>query len=151
VHELGISQGIIERAREAAEQAGAARVGVLYVTITPAADFTRESIEMYFEMLAGEEPMFTGARLEWDEAPVDARCLGCGADFPVAVPEPECPRCGSAQVRIDAQAAMIQLTGLGVDDDVGNEERDGGENDGGGGESGGQSAGPEDTTRAGCS
>lgn len=116
MHELGITQGIIDHAREAARDAGADAVDVLFLTITPAADFTRDSIEMYFEMLAGEDPLFAAARLAWEEAPVSALCLDCGAEFLTEASQPRCPQCASGIVRLDPQAAMIQLTGIGVDD-----------------------------------
>ena len=63
MHELGITQGIIDRAREAAVANGARKVTDLYLTMTPAADFTFDSIEMYFEMLTDEDDLFQGARL----------------------------------------------------------------------------------------
>jgi Zn finger protein HypA/HybF involved in hydrogenase expression len=119
MHELGITQGIIDRAREAAERDGAARVSALYLTITPAADFTRESIEMYFEMLAGEDPLFAGALLLWEEAPADATCLSCSATFPTAEAQPACPQCGSSQVSFDPRGALLQLTGIGIEDQAG--------------------------------
>lgn len=118
MHELGITQGIIDRAREAAERDGAARVSVLYLTITPAADFTRESIEMYFEMLAGEDPLFAGALLLWEEAPASATCLSCSDQFSAAVVRPVCPRCASVQVAFDPRGALLQLTGIGIEDEA---------------------------------
>ncbi len=63
MHELGITQGIIDRAREVAVENGAHKVTELYLTMTPAADFTFDSIEMYFEMLTEEDDLFQGARL----------------------------------------------------------------------------------------
>ena len=69
MHELGITQGIIDRAREAAEANGARRVTDVYLAMTPAADFTQESIEMYFEMLAGDDELFRGAALHFDHRP----------------------------------------------------------------------------------
>ena len=51
MHELGITQGIIDRAREAAQANGALRVTDLFVTMTPAADFTQDSIEMYLSLI----------------------------------------------------------------------------------------------------
>jgi len=123
VHELGITQGIIDRAREAARSEGAARVDFLYLTITPAADFTRESIEMYFAMLTGEDDIFEGATLLWDEAPVNASCLECGAEFSTVAERPACPKCESTQVSFDPSVAMVQLTGVGVDDGEGTHAR----------------------------
>jgi Zn finger protein HypA/HybF involved in hydrogenase expression len=117
VHEMGITQGVVDRAREAARIEGAERISALYLTITPAADFTRESIEMYFEMLAGEDPLFDGAILLWEEAPVSVTCLDCSEEFSTEAPHPVCPRCGSLQVRFDPRDALLQLTGIGIDDE----------------------------------
>ena len=60
MHELGITQGIIDRAREVAVANGAHKVTDLYLTMTPAADFTFDSIEMYFEMLTEEDDSLPG-------------------------------------------------------------------------------------------
>ena len=118
MHELGITQGIVDRAREAAAGAGAVRVTDLYLTITPAADFTAESIEMYYQMLTDEDELLKGATLHFTPAPVAATCLTCGEEFPTEAPQPVCPVCGSQQVRHDPLAAMIQLTDVGIDEGV---------------------------------
>jgi len=122
VHELGITQGIIDRAREAAHGAGSERVSDLYIIIAPAADFTQESIEMYFEMLAGEDPLFAGAKLHFEERPVAALCLACGEEFVTDARQPACPMCRSFEVRLDPTAPMIQLREIGVDDDTAAED-----------------------------
>jgi Zn finger protein HypA/HybF involved in hydrogenase expression len=116
VHELGITQGIVERARETARQAGAVKVTDLFLTITPAADFQPESIEMYFEMLTDEDELLKSAKLHFENAPIAATCLACGEEFPTETSQPICPACGSQLVRFDPHEAMIQLTDVGVDD-----------------------------------
>jgi len=116
VHELGITQGIIDRAREAAQANGALRVTDLFVTMTLAADFTQDSIEMYFEMLAGEDEFFAGAKLHFDQKPIAATCLSCSDEFVADVLQPVCPQCGSLLVRLDPEAPMVQLTDVGIDD-----------------------------------
>jgi len=116
VHELGITQGIIDRAREVAVRNGARKVTDLYLTMTPAADFTFDSIEMYFEMLAEEDDLFQGARLHLQWAPVAATCLSCSDEFSTEAQLPVCPQCGSQAVRLDPGAPMVQLTDVGVDD-----------------------------------
>jgi Zn finger protein HypA/HybF involved in hydrogenase expression len=118
VHELGITQGIIDRAREAAIAAEATKVTDLFVVVTPAADFTQESIEMYFEMLAGDDDLFRDARLHFESEPVAATCLACSEEFVTEAPHPVCPLCGSQLVRLDPGAIMIRLTDIGVDDGV---------------------------------
>lgn len=123
MHELGITQGIVDRAREAALEAGGARVRTLHLVMTPAADFSAESIEMYFAMLTEDDSLFAGARLEFRSAAVGAVCLACGDEFPTDAPQPLCPQCGSPQVRFDPSAPMIRLAEIGVDDE--DEGRDG--------------------------
>lgn len=114
MHELGITQGIIDRAREAATEAGGIRIRRLYVAMTPAADFTQESIEMYFEMLAGEEELFRGAELEFQWGSAAATCLACSRSFEADRPGAACPQCGGTQLRFDPETPMIQLTGLDI-------------------------------------
>ena len=116
MHELGITQGIIDRAREAALANGALRVTDLYLTMTAAADFSQDSIEMYFEMLAGEDEFFRGANLHFDHKPVAATCLNCSDEFNADAPQPACPQCGSLLVRLDPDAPMVQLTDVRIDD-----------------------------------
>ncbi len=119
MHELGITQGIVDRAREAAQANGARGVTDLHLAMTPAADFDQESIEMYFEMLTGEDDFFRGARLHFDHLPIPAECLACGAEFTARERHEPCPRCSSRMVRFDPEAPMVQLTDIGVDDDEG--------------------------------
>jgi Zn finger protein HypA/HybF involved in hydrogenase expression len=134
VHELGITQGIIDRAREAAESAGARRVTDLFITMAPTADFTQDSIEMYFEMLAGDDPLFAGAELHFEPVDVGARCLECGTEFSAGAPGPTCPACASRAVRLDPQAPMVQLTDVGIDDEyAGDGESAGGQEEESGG------------------
>ena len=116
MHELGITQGIIDRAREAAAGAGAEKVSDLFLLMTPAADFTQDSIEMYFEMLTQDDAMFAGARLHFDHQSVAATCLRCSDEFSTDAPHPVCPQCGSLEVRFDPDAPMVQLTDIGIDE-----------------------------------
>jgi Zn finger protein HypA/HybF involved in hydrogenase expression len=116
VHELGITQGIIDRAREVAVANGARRVAGLNVVMTPAADFTQDSIEMYFEMLTSEDELFKGAALHVEHKPVAATCLSCSDEFSTDAPQPVCPQCGSLMVQLDPAAPMVQLTDIDIDD-----------------------------------
>lgn len=116
MHELGITQGIIDRAREAAQAKGARHVTDLFVTMTPAADFSQDSIEMYFEMLTDDDEFFAGAKLHFDHKPIAATCLSCSDEFVTDAPQPVCPQCGSLLVRLDPEAPLVQLTDVGIDD-----------------------------------
>lgn len=116
MHELGITQGIIERAREAAQMHGARKVTDVYVTVTARADFTSEAIEMYFDMLARDDDLFTCATLHFHFAPVDARCPECGLEFMAESRQAGCPACSSMRVHLDLDGPMVQLTDIGVEE-----------------------------------
>jgi hydrogenase nickel incorporation protein HypA/HybF len=118
VHELGITQGIIDRARETAVANGARAVTGLYLVMTPAADFSQDSIEMYFEMLTSEDEFFKGAKLHFEHRPVAATCLSCSDEFSTDAPQPICPQCGSPLVQLDPGAPMLQLTDVDIDDEA---------------------------------
>jgi Zn finger protein HypA/HybF involved in hydrogenase expression len=116
VHELGITQGIIDRARDAAVKNDATKVTGVYVVMTPAADFSEDSIDMYFTMLTQDDDLFLGAALHVDHRPVSAVCLDCSDEFSVDAPQPVCLQCGSYNVRLDPEAPMIQLTDVDIDE-----------------------------------
>ena len=84
--------------------------------MTPAADFTQDSIEMYFEMLTGDDELFSGAELHVEHKPVAATCLSCSDEFNTDAPQPICPQCGSLLVRLDPEAPMVQLTNIDIGD-----------------------------------
>ena len=121
MHELGITQGIIDHAREAALASGAARVTDLFLAMTPAADFSQDSIEMYFEMLTGDDAFFAGAKLHFDHRPIVARCMECSEEFTVRARHERCPNCSSVTVILDPDAPMVQLTDVTIDDGTENE------------------------------
>ena len=121
MHELGITQGIIDRARETAVANGGRRVTGLYLAMTPAADFSQDSIEMYFEMLTSEDEFFQGATLHFDHRKIAATCLDCSDEFATDAPHPICPQCGSLMVQLDPEAPMVQLTDIDIDDGSGEE------------------------------
>ena len=84
--------------------------------MTPAADFTEDSIRMYFEMLTEDDDLFRGATLRVEHRPVSAVCLDCSDESSVQAPQPVCSQCGSWNVRLDPEAPMIQLTDVVIDD-----------------------------------
>jgi Zn finger protein HypA/HybF involved in hydrogenase expression len=117
VHELGIAQGILDRAREAAGAHGAVRVTDLSITITAAADFTQDSLEMYLEMLTSDDELFRGVGLHFVHEPVVAVCMSCGQQFSARSRRDACPACECAVLRFDAQAPTVQLTDISVDEE----------------------------------
>ena len=117
MHELGITQGILDRARDAAVESGAKKVTDVFIVMTPAADFTEDSISMYFTMLTEDDDLFRGAALHVEHRLVSAVCLDCSDEFSTDAPRPVCAQCGSQKVRLDPEAPMVQLTDIGVEEE----------------------------------
>ena len=117
MHELGITQGIIDRARDAAVTHHARRVGALFLVMTPAADFTEDSIRMYFAMLTADDELLQGAELHFIHEPADAQCVECEHSFRISSADEVCPACSSRAIRVDSTAPMIQLSDIEIDDD----------------------------------
>ena len=116
MHELGITQALIDRAREVAQVSGALRGTDLYLAMTPAADFGQDSMGMYLEVPAGEDEFFAGATLHFDHQRVAATRLSCGDESNADEPRAVCPQCGSLLVGLGPDAPMMQLTDVGIDD-----------------------------------
>ena len=95
MHELAITQGIVEMIIERTERA---RVTVVYLRIGKVSGVVPEAVRFCFDMVAAGSPV-EGARLEIDEPPGRARCRSCGCAFAVEGLVVLCP-CGSADVEV---------------------------------------------------
>ncbi|GAA3745705.1 hydrogenase maturation nickel metallochaperone HypA [Streptomyces tremellae] len=95
MHELALTQGVVDAVCEAAEgrhvEAVTVRVGVLTAVVPDAMRFC-------FDLVTAGT-VAEGARLEIDQPAGAARCRACAADFPLDGPVLLCP-CGSADVQV---------------------------------------------------
>lgn len=110
MHEVDITQGIIDRAREAVASAGASKVSDLYIVGAAATGISEESIRSSFAALAHSDDVLRHAKLHFGSGPVAATCLACGDEFVTEAPQPMCPQCGSQEVRLDPEAVTISLS-----------------------------------------
>ncbi|MGO8683386.1 MAG: hydrogenase maturation nickel metallochaperone HypA [Thermoleophilia bacterium] len=113
MHEVDITQSILDLAREAAASAGANTVSDLYIVGVAATDVSEESIRSSFAALARSDDVLRHAKLHFGSEPVAATCLACGDEFVTETPQPICPQCGSREVRLDLEAVTINLGGIG--------------------------------------
>ena len=86
MHELGITQNILDTVLEHAARAGATRVTRVNLVLGDLADVTEESIRFYWEVIARGTPA-EGANLAFQRVPVRLRCAHCGTVF---TPAEEC-------------------------------------------------------------
>ena len=80
MHELGITQNILDIVLEHAERAGATRVIRVNLVLGDLADVTEESIRFYWEIIARGTPA-EGATLVFQHVSAKLRCAFCGTVF----------------------------------------------------------------------
>ena len=93
MHELAVTQSILDIALRHAEQAGAQRILAINLVIGDLTGFVDDSIQFYFGFLS-EDTLAQGARLNFERVPPLARCHECGAEY--APPNSRiwiCPEC----------------------------------------------------------
>jgi hydrogenase nickel incorporation protein HypA/HybF len=113
MHELGITEQLLELTLRHAEEAGAERVTRLNLVIGEFSSVVDESIQFYWDMLA-EDTLAAGAELHFTRVPGQFHCAGCGADFGLAEFEGRCPACGGVAVSV-ADGKQFQLESIEVE------------------------------------
>jgi hydrogenase nickel incorporation protein HypA/HybF len=102
VHELAISQSVLDAVRE---RTGDARVTVVRLDVGRLSGVVPDALRFCFEMVAEGTPL-AGAELCIGEPPGRAHCSACGVDFGLDDPILLCP-CGSADVVVIAGRDLL--------------------------------------------
>jgi hydrogenase nickel incorporation protein HypA/HybF len=97
MHELGITQDMLDLVLEEAKKAGAKRVGRINLALGEMSGITSESVEFYFQMLS-KDTIAQGATLSFEIIPTEARCRNCGESFAIKESDWLCTRCGSTDL-----------------------------------------------------
>lgn len=100
MHELPVTQGILQVALDTAQQNQAQSITDIHLVIGTMSSIADDSVQFYFDFLS-RETLAAGARLHFRRSPATATCWQCRHQFEVALPlAAECPVCGSAQLRV---------------------------------------------------
>lgn len=99
MHELAITQSMLDLALEQAKQNNATRIQKVSVTIGEMSGVVDECVRFYFALLS-EGSIAEGAELSIRNIPATARCRLCETRFEVQGMDWICPVCGKAQIEI---------------------------------------------------
>jgi hydrogenase nickel incorporation protein HypA/HybF len=99
MHELGITQQVLEIAVDKATEAGAQKVKYIDLVIGDMSGFLCESVQFYFDFLANGT-VASGAQLRFRHIPIEVRCRHCSRKFFPEGDKWNCPDCGERDVEI---------------------------------------------------
>ena len=95
MHELGVTQNILQIALEHAEKAGAKKIRSINLVVGGLAGIIEESVQFYFDFVS-KETMAEDTKLVFKKVPVRFRCRNCGKEFEFQGEGWACPACQSS-------------------------------------------------------
>ena len=101
MHELSVTESLLNIAVHHAEQASANRVTDLHIVIGDLASMVDESIQFYWDIIA-KGTIAEGAALHFRRVPAELQCNTCGGKYHPTYKELVCPMCSGVGAKIIA-------------------------------------------------
>ena len=101
MHELSVTESILDIALRHAKKANAQKITALYLVIGQMASIVDDSVEFYWDIIA-KDTLAEGARLQFRRVPTEFLCLDCGTRFNPPSGMFECPNCRGSHLKIVA-------------------------------------------------
>ncbi len=99
MHELSVTESILEIANRHARQANAVRVTDVYLVIGQLSSIVDDSVQFYWEMVA-QNTLCQDATLHFERIPARLQCQDCSEIFQLVEMLSPCPKCGSNRLKI---------------------------------------------------
>ena len=126
VHELAVTQRVLDIALEKAAEANATRVTGIKLVIGEMSNIVDDCVQFYFDFLS-QDSIASGATLAFERIPAKLRCRQCGHSFALNGLPWNCPRCNQWDVEI-LTGQELYVDSIEVDDEdtggEGNTERE---------------------------
>ncbi|MGD9116260.1 MAG: hydrogenase maturation nickel metallochaperone HypA [Dehalococcoidia bacterium] len=99
MHELSITQSMLDLVLEQTKNAGAKEVGKINLVIGEMTGVVDRSVRFYFDFLS-KGTAAEGAELHFEVVPTTARCHSCWKDFALGEFDWTCPHCRGNNIEI---------------------------------------------------
>lgn len=99
MHELAITQSMLDLVLRQAEEAGSGKVGRINLVIGEMTGVVARSVQFYFDFLSRDTPA-EGAVLNFKIIPTTARCRDCHREFELGEFDWTCPYCQGNNIDI---------------------------------------------------
>ena len=114
MHEMAVTQSILDIVLKEAEKAGAGKVISVKLVIGELAGLVDDSIQFYFDFLT-KDTAAEGACLNFQRIPAKMRCRACAEEFHSAPDEWVCPKCDQWQAEV-VSGKEFYIDSIEVDD-----------------------------------
>lgn len=101
MHELSVTESILEIALKHAQKAGAKRITALHLVIGQLASIVDDSVQFYWDFVA-KDSLAEGAQLNFRRIPAEFQCLDCQKCYAPDGKVLACPQCGSTHIKVIA-------------------------------------------------
>ncbi len=101
MHELAVTENLLEIALRHAGKAEARRVTDLRLVVGELATIVGDSVQFYWDIIS-KGTVCEGARLHFERVPAELQCLDCGTQYKLDGGLVECPSCSGGRVRVVA-------------------------------------------------
>ena len=101
MHELSVTQGMLDIALEKAKETQASRIIRINLVIGELSSIVDDCVQFYFDFLSSDS-IASGATLSFTRIPMQVRCRNCGLSFSPDKSSWSCPQCGKWDAEIIA-------------------------------------------------
>jgi len=101
MHELSITERILEIALKHGEKAGATKITDLFLVIGELSSVIDDSVQFYWDLIS-QDTIAVEAKLHFRRIPTKFHCLECKKEYTPELDNFSCPACNSKQVRVIA-------------------------------------------------
>jgi hydrogenase nickel incorporation protein HypA/HybF len=121
MHEMGITQGILSAAIEAAEAEGATRINEVRISVGDMTDVVETALQFAFEVLR-EDTMAGDATLVVNHVSPKSHCSICDLEFEHDKWDLTCPKCGGFFCEV-LEGRELRIDSIDIDNDEPSEEQ----------------------------
>lgn len=101
MHELAVTQSVLEIVERHAQQAGAARVTDIFLCLGSLSSIVDDSVQFYWEVIT-TGTICECSKLHFSRIPAKVLCLDCQTEYTLDHDLIPCPSCGSPRIKIVA-------------------------------------------------
>jgi hydrogenase nickel incorporation protein HypA/HybF len=101
MHELPVTESMLEIAQRKAQESGACRVTAIYLVIGQLSSIVDDSIQFYWDIIS-QGTLAEGAKLHFRRVQAELLCLDCGCRYALEDERLACPACASSAIKVVA-------------------------------------------------